>query len=233
LRKSIALSKTGNYRALTDAAQTTHILFIGGLGCHSDQARFVAKVLSDHYGQRVVGVSFSEAQKNLTDIARLSRDCIVITHGSGLVLCEDLTPKELIAIAPSLPATIPIMVWRCALKSAALTRSAGVSALRAYKIRAYHRSAVKEHIIRLRYNSGQMGRIATFDPAKLAVKMIHRRVRVTLGFMSRDFLYPRSAHHVHVDMARRHGAEVHDDIKGHHDEFMLYPLDILAQLNRF
>jgi hypothetical protein len=144
------------------------MLFIGGLGNHKDQARFVAKVLSDHYKQRVVGVSFSEAQKNLASIASISRDCILITHASGLALCEDLTPKELIAIAPSLPTTFPLMTWRHGLKTAALMRSGNKSVLRSYKIRAYHRNALKEHFSRPLYNSGQLGRICRFDPSQLA-----------------------------------------------------------------
>jgi hypothetical protein len=93
--------------------------------------------------------------------------------------------------------------------------------------------SAKELITHPQYNIGQAAKIARFDPAETAVKMINRGVKVTLGFMEYDLLYPQSARHVHIDMARQHGAEIHEDIKGHHDEFLLYPLKILEQLHRF
>lgn len=209
------------------------MLFIGGFGSHPNQAASVAKVLSDHYNQKVIGVSFSEAQKNLALVASISRECILITHSSGIVLCEDMTPKELIAIAPSVPTTIPLMAWRGTKKTISLVRSGNNSVVRRYKIRTYHRNAYEEHLLRPRYNSGQMAKICKFDPSELAVKMITRGVRVTLGFMDNDLLYPKAHNHAHVDIVKRHGGEVHENLKGHHDEFLLYPLDILAQLNRF
>jgi hypothetical protein len=210
-----------------------HMIFIGGFGSHSSQIASVAQSLSDHYNQEVVGVSFSEAQKNLTQVATLARDSIIITHASGMMLLDDMTPQEVIAIAPSLPSTIPITIWRGIKKTASLLKSTSQSNDRSKKVHFYHLRTAKEFITRPQYNIGQVGDMCRFNPAEAAVKMINRGAKVTLGFMDHDLLYPQSARHVHVDMARRHGAEIHEDIKGHHDEFLLYPLKILEQLNRF
>lgn len=210
-----------------------HMIFIGGFGSHSSQIASVAQSLSNHYNQEVVGVSFSEAQKNLTQLAKLACDSIIITHSSGMMLLDNMTPQEVIAIAPCLPNTMPVMLWRGLKKTASLLKSTSQSSDRSKKVHLYHLRAAKEFISRPQYNFGQAGDICRFDPAEAAVKMINRGAKVTLGFMDRDLLYPQSARYVHIDMARGHGAEVHEAIKGHHDEFLLYPLKILKQLNRF
>lgn len=231
MRKSIALSKVSRSAGIGHEP-SVHILFIGGFGSHPSQVALVAKTLAQHYEQPVVGVSFSEAQRSLARIADISRDCIVITHSSGVVLCEDLTPKELIIVAPSLPTTWPVITWRGFLKTIGLTMSGSRSVTRRYKIKRYHRSVLKEHVIRPQYNLGSAGKILRFNTAELAVKMISRGVKVSVAFMSHDLLYPKSASHNDMDMARRHGVEVHDAIEGHHDEFLLNPLEIMGQLNR-
>ena len=209
------------------------LLLIGGLGGHSSQIVSVADALSRHYEQEVIGIAFSEAQKDLAYVAQLARDSIVITHSSGIVLCEDITPREIIAIAPSVPSSMPVATWRGIMKTVGLIKSGYTSPERRQRIHTYHSRALREHITQPIYNLGQAAKVCHFDPAELAIKMINRGVTVTLGFMDQDLLYPKSARHVHVDMARRHGAIVHEGIKGHHDEFLLYPLKILEHLNRF
>jgi hypothetical protein len=208
------------------------IVFIGGLGSNPSQVGLVAQALSSHYDQEVIGLPFNEAQRKLAQVAQVARDSIVITHSAGVLLCEDMTPKEIIAIAPPVPGALPVMAWRAVTKTIALIKTGRISDERLRKVNNYHARAFREHILSPRYNIGQASRICQFDPAQLAVKMINRGVTVTLGFMEQDMLYPHSARHVHVDMARRHGAIVHEDIQGQHDEFLLYPLKILEQLNR-
>ena len=210
-----------------------HLVFIGGLGSNRTQVDIVAETLASHYGQQVIGIAFSEAQKDLAYVAQIARDSIVITHSGGLLMCEDMTPKEIIAIAPPVPDEFPVMAWRIVTKTFALMKSGYVSEERARKIHNYHVRTFREHALQPRLNIGQALKICHFDPAELAIKMINRGVTVTFGFMDQDLLYPKSAQHVHVDMARRHGAIVHEGIKGHHDEFLLYPLKILEHLNRF
>lgn len=209
------------------------MVFISGLGSNRTQVDLVADTLALHYDQEVIGVSFSDAQKNLAHVAQAVRDSIIITHASGLLLCENMTPKEIIAIAPPVPGILPVIAWRTVRKTIALIKSGNIADERAEKIHNYHARVFREHALRPSYyNIGQVIKICQFDPAQLAVRMINRGVTVTLGFMGHDLLYPRSARHAHVDMARRHGAIVHEDIHGHHDEFLLDPLKILEQLNR-
>lgn len=231
LRKLTASSRFAD-RTRVETWQSVRILFIGGFGSHPDQVALVARALAQHYDQPVIGVSFSEAQRSLARIADVSRDCIVITHSSGVVLCENLTPKELIIIAPSLPTTLPVIVWRGFLKTIGLTMSGSRSVARRYKIRRYHRNVIKEHIARPTHNLGSGAKILRFNVAELAIKMIGRGVKVSLALMSQDLLYPKAAHHIHIDMARRYGVEVHEAIEGHHDEFLLCPLDVMRQIKR-
>lgn len=209
-----------------------HLVFIGGFGSNRLQVDLMADELSEHYDQPVIGVSFSEAQQNLAEISQIVRDGIVITHSAGLLLCEDMTPKEIIAIAPPVPGSLPVIAWRTLAKTVSLMRSGYLKEERAQKIDAYHKRVFREHIRQPRYNVGQVMRVCRFDPAQLAVKMINRGATVTLGFMDHDVLYPKSARHVHVDMARRYGAIVHENLEGQHDEFLLYPLKILEQVHR-
>lgn len=208
------------------------LIFIGGFGSNHEQVDLVTDALSLHYDQEVIGIPFSEAQLRLSEIAQLATDSTIITHSAGLLLCEDMTPKEIIAIAPPVPVNMPVLSWRVVTKTVSLMRSGYMLDARARKIHNYHMRAFREHLMRPRLNFGQSARICRFDPAQLAVKMINRGVTVTLGFMDHDVLYPHSSRHVHVDMARRHGAIVHEDLTGHHDEFLLYPLKILEQLHR-
>jgi hypothetical protein len=210
----------------------TQLVFIGGFGSNRFQVDLVADVLSEHYDQPVIGISFSEAQQNLTEVSQIVRDGTVITHSAGLLLCENMTPKEIIAIAPPVPGFLPLMAWRMIVKTVSLVRSGYMLEERARKIHNYHVHAFREHVQQPGYNIGQVTKVSQFDPAQSAVKMINRGVTMTLGFMSHDLLYSRSARHVHVDMARQHGAIVHENLEGHHDEFLLYPLKILEQINR-
>src|SRR4051812_31762759 len=103
------------------------ILFIGGLGSNRSQVDLVSDMLASHYDQPVTGIPFSVAQKNLAHVARLARDSILITHSAGLLVCEDMTPKEIIAIAPPVPSEMPVIAWRTITKTIALIQSGHLS----------------------------------------------------------------------------------------------------------
>jgi hypothetical protein len=183
-----------------------------------------------YYGVEVIGVPFSEAQANLAYVAQLARDSIVMTHSAGMSLLEDMTPREVIAIAPSMPTNMPLMAWRTLAKSVALYTSGRLSQERLRKVQEYHARTMREHMIRPYYNVGQAGKICRFDPALLAVKLVNRGVPVTLGFMSHDVFFPKSSRHAHIETARQRGVVIQENIPGHHDELLLYPLTVLAQV---
>jgi len=208
------------------------ILYIGGVASNPRQIDAVVQVLSSHYNTGVVGMSFSEAQKDRALVARLANDCLVITHSAGILMLRSCTPKEVIAIAPPMPVSIPALLFRGVPNTFSLIRSAHESHERRQKITQHFVSTFGEHVVRPLYNSIQLGQISRFNIAEEAVTMVANGVKVTLGFMQDERLFLRSATHPHVDVAKEYGVVVYDNIIGHHDEFLLFPLDVLAQIKR-
>lgn len=208
------------------------ILYIGGVASNPRQIDSVVQVLSSHYGTGVMGMSFSEAQKDRALVARLANDCLVITHSAGVLMLRSCTPKEVIAIAPPMPVSIPVLLSRNIPNAVALIRSARESHERRQKVVQHFLSTFGEHIVRPLYNSLQLREISTFNIAEEAVTMVTNGTKVTLGFMQDEHLFLRSARHPHIDVAKEYGVVVHEKIIGHHDEFLLFPLDVLAQIKR-
>jgi hypothetical protein len=208
------------------------ILYIGGVASNRYQINSVSRELSDHYDLNVIGMSFSEAQKDRALVARLAADSLVITHSAGLMMLKDITPQEVIAIAPPMPVSAFLLTVRSVPKTIALLKSYENLLERKRKIYKYNLHAAREHIIRPRYNVGQIVKLGAFNAAKEAIAMTANGSKVTLCFMDDERVFINSSKHHHVELAKEHGVIVHENVSGHHDDFLLYPLEILAQINR-
>jgi hypothetical protein len=207
------------------------ILYIGGVGSDSYLVSSIASALAERFNANAIGMSFSEAYKDKAKVARLAPECMVITHSAGMILLRNTAPKELIAIAPPMPVLPSLLIWRSFPKTMALIASGTESYGRPGKIFTYHIHSAVEHIVRPLRNS-LLKEVCTFNAAQLGVEMTQCGTNVTLVFMENDRLFPESALHPHVSLAREHGVKVFDTILGHHDEFIFYPNEVLAQLDR-
>lgn len=208
------------------------ILYIGGVGSDSYLAALIAGTLAEKFDANAIGMSFSEAYKNKAKVARLAPECLVVTHSAGMILLRNTAPKELIAVAPPMPVPPSLLVWRSFPKTAALIASGIESHGRPQKILMYHMHSAVEHVARPFQNSFLTKEMSVFNAAQLAVEMTQCGSKVTLGFMENDRLFPEADLHPHVELAREHGVKVYHTILGHHDEFVLYPAEVLAQMGR-
>ncbi|HSW77655.1 MAG TPA: hypothetical protein VLG36_02555 [Candidatus Chromulinivoraceae bacterium] len=208
------------------------ILYIGGVGSDSHLVDALASALATQFDVNVMAMSFSEAYKNNAQVARLVPECLVITHSTGMVLLKNMAPKELIAIAPPMPSLPSLLLWRSFPKTIALIASGRESIDRPQKLLAYHLHFIKEHILRPYLNNALVREIGAFDAAQQAVEMVRCGSKVTLGFMENDKLFPQAATHPHLELAKDQGVTIVDMILGHHDEFVLYPTEVLAQLDQ-
>jgi hypothetical protein len=208
------------------------ILYIGGMGSNSGAVGDVASALEAQFNVNVIGMSFSEAYVKRAVIARLACESLVITHSTGIMLLKDTTPKELIAIAPPMPSRPLLLALRTIPKTIALLLSGRESYERPQKLLNYHMRAILEHSVRPHYNSMIVQEVAKFDAAQFSVEVVMAGGKVTLGFMERELLFPGSNTHPHIEVAKKHGVSVFDNIIGQHDEFALYPIDVMAQVHR-
>ena len=206
------------------------ILYIGGVGSDSHTVGVVVRALEAAFDASVIGMAFSEAHRNMARVARLVPECTVITHSAGMVLLKDMAPKELIAIAPPMPTLPSLILLRSFPKTVALIRSGRESIDRPLKVMFYHLHSVLEHILRPFSNSMLLKEISVFDAAQRAVEFQRCGTKVTLAFMENDRLFPDSLVHPHIEVAREYGVEIKEMILGHHDELVLYPLEVLVQL---
>ena len=206
------------------------ILYIGGVGSDSHTVGVVVRALETAMNASVIGMAFSEAYRNKARVARLVPDCMVITHSAGMVLLKDMAPKELIAIAPPMPTLPSLILLRSFPKTLALIRSGRESVDRPLKVALYHLHSLAEHITRPFSNSMLLKEISLFDAAQRAVEFQRCGAKVTLAFMENDMLFPDSFVHTHIEVAKSHGVQVREMILGHHDELVLYPLEVFAQL---
>lgn len=208
------------------------ILYIGGMASNSYQVKVVSDELERHYDLNVIGMSFREAQKNLALVARVAAESLVITHSAGMTVLKHITPLELIAIAPPMPLSIPRLIISNIPRTSALFKSYKGMPERRHKILRYNRGATIEHIVHPRYNAGQTKKLSTFDAAKEAVAMTTNGAKVTLCLMKTEHVFTNTSSHPHIDLAKEHGVIVHENVPGQHDEFLLYPLEVLAKINR-
>jgi hypothetical protein len=208
------------------------ILYIGGVGSDSHIVDGIARILESKFDANVVAMSFSKAFDSKAKIARLAPECTVITHSAGMLLLKDIAPKELIAIAPPMPTLPSLILLRSFPKTFALFASGRESAGRPRKVAGYHLHSFEEHLLRPRSNSMLLKEISAFNAAQRAVELRRCGTKVMLGFMENDRLFPDSHLHPHVEVAKKQGVKVSDLILGHHDEFILYPLEVLAQMGR-
>lgn len=70
------------------------ILYLGGVASNPYQVNSVARALSEHYGLNVIGMSFSQAQKDISFVSRLAQESLVITHAAGMMLLKTLLLKR-------------------------------------------------------------------------------------------------------------------------------------------
>lgn len=208
------------------------IIYIGGVGSHDRQVDAISRELASHYKQDVIGLSLRTARQEPVKVARLIQGNLVLTHSAGMTMLGDTSPKEVIAVAPPLPTPAYELIVRSFFKTVELYKSRRESHERRQKIRDYHNGSIIEHATRPQHNIGHLPRIIGFDAAHQAVTLVTRGAKVTLGFMENDILYPHSSEYHNVMTAKQHGVVVHDNLLGHHDEFVLYPVDVLAQLNQ-
>jgi len=208
------------------------IIYIGGVGSHDRQVNAISSELAAHYQKDVVGLPLRAARQDPVGVARLVQGNLVLTHSAGMTMLADTFPKEVIAIAPPLPALAYELILRSFIKTSGLYKSRSESHERRQKIRLYHSGSIIEHITKPQHNIGHLPRIVGFDAAHQAVTLVTRGAKVTLGFMENDMLYPHSSGYHNVMTAKQHGVIIHDNLLGHHDEFVLYPVDVLAQLNQ-
>jgi hypothetical protein len=208
------------------------ILYIGGMASNSYQVKVVSDELERHYGLNVIGMTFREAQQNLALVARLAAESLVITHSAGMMVLKYITPLELIAIAPPMPVSIPRLIMSNIPRTYALLKSYKDLPERRSKILRYNRGATIEHIVHPRYNAGQVRKLSIFDAAKEAVAMTTNGAKVTLCLMGIEHVFTKTLTHPHIDIAKEHGVIVHENVPGQHDEFLLYPLEVLAGINR-
>lgn len=207
------------------------ILYIGGVGSSTRQISGITGALEAYYGMSVVGMSFSDAIKNPLLVARLADNSLVITHSAGVLALQSAAPRGLIAFAPPMPTRIPLLLVRTAAKTISLFKSSKESDGRWQKILSYHMHALVEHVLGPYYNTGRLAEISKFDSALFAVTLANRGSRVVIGLMENDVLFPQSTEHPHIQTAKNHGVIIREGLLGHHDEFLLYPFDVLTQLN--
>lgn len=206
------------------------ILYIGGVGSDSHTVDGIARLLEARLNANVIAMSFSKAYANKARVARLAPECTVITHSAGMLLLKDTAPKEVIAIAPPMPTPSSLILLRSFHKTIALLTSGRESIGRPRKVASYHIHSFKEHVFRPTFNSVLLRSISMFDAARCAVELQRCGAKVTLGFMENDRLFPDSHLHPHIEVAKKQGVKVSDIVLGHHDEFVLYPLEVLAQM---
>lgn len=208
------------------------IIYIGGVGSDTYIVNRIAAILTTHFGTNVAGFSFRDAYRQGALIAQLATDSLIITHSAGMALLQHMAPKQVIAIAPPMPTPPAALVFRSGPKTIALLRSGKQSSDRPARIRLYHSHAFKEHLMWPQYNSLQVSKIGTFNAAQAAVEMAKCGSGVTLAFMEHDVLYPDAANHPHINLAKEHGVVIRDSIIGQHDEFVLYPVQVLQQVTQ-
>jgi hypothetical protein len=206
------------------------IVYIGGIGSDTRQVEQIARALSAQFKKNVVAFSFSKARKETAKIARLVPDCLVITHAAGLMLLKNTTPKEVIAIAPPMPTLPSLLLWRGILKVIALFGSSNESHERRRKVLLRQLYAAGEYVARPQHSSALLRDISAFNSARLAVEIINGGGKVTIGLMENDIIFPELSQHPHIEVAKECGVTVCDNILGHHDEFTLYPIEVMAQL---
>lgn len=206
------------------------ILYIGGVGSDSYLVGTVVRSLSTMFTTNVIGLSFSAAYNDQAKIARLAPDCLIIAHAGALVLLKNTAPKELVAIAPPMPTVPSLLFLRGFGRTSSLLLSGGESHGRPQKLLNYHLHSLKEHIARPYQNNMLLSEISLFNAAQIAVEMVRCGSKVTLGFMENDHLFPDASQHPHIELARSQGVTVYDTVIGHHDEFALYPVEVMAQL---
>lgn len=206
------------------------IIYVGGLGSNPRTVARVTESLSTYFGNNVAGFSFREAYRQGALIAQLATDSLVITHSAGMMPLRYMMPKELIAIAPPMPIPREALMLRSITKTVALLRSMRESTGRSQRVYEYNASTFIEHVVWPQYNLLHLGAVSTFDAAQTAVEMVNGNSKVTLAFMEGDLFYPDIGQHPHVDIARTHGVRICDMVIGQHDELLLYPIEVIAQI---
>ncbi|QQG51308.1 MAG: hypothetical protein HZB75_02265 [Candidatus Saccharibacteria bacterium] len=208
------------------------ILYIGGIGSSSHSVETVAAALSAQFKLNVIAMSFSMACSQRARVAQLARESLVITHSEGILALKDTAPMELVAVAPPMPSHPLLLIGRAFPKTFALLLSGRESYERPRKLIDYHARLLLEHGLHPRYNSMMIREVASFDVARFAVEVTMTGGKVTLGFMEHDLLFPGAHLHPHIEVAKERGVKVFENIIGQHDEFALYPVDVMAQMQR-
>ena len=208
------------------------VLYIGGVGGSATQAGEIAAALALHFNANAFGMSLADAWKRPGLVARLARESLVITHSTGMLALRGMSPKELIAIAPPMPSHPLHLFGRVVSKTLALAKSGRESRQRRSSIRKYHINSVWDFLLRPLHIGMNLPAIGKFDAAAQAVTLAGCGAKVTLVLMENDRLFPYNITHPHIDTAEENGVRIVRHTLGHHDEFLLCPLDVLALIGR-
>ena len=206
------------------------IIFIGGIGSNRPQVEAVGQELSDYYGQPVQVFSFRDAWQNKEKIRELTHGAHVITHSAGMLTLIGMKPREVVAIAPPIPTPPSRLLWRSVPKTIQLMQRSRINADRRQKVRQYHKYATWEHSRHPEYNLGYLAKVGAFDAFRVSRQLSKQGAAVTLAFMKDDLLFFDIARFYFVSEMSEQGIDVRLDIPGEHDEFLLYPVQLLKAL---
>jgi hypothetical protein len=206
------------------------IVYIGNAGNSARIVGAAVRALGIKFDANVIGMTLSQAYKNRAKLAKLAPESTVVTHSVGILALKAIVPKELIAIAPPMPVLPALLLLRSIPKAATLIVSGRESPERSWKVASYNATSLSEHLLRPRYNRMLLKEISLFNTAQCAVEMKCKGAKVTLVFMENDKYFPDSYLHPHVEIAEQQGVRI-NTVAGHHDEFALYPFEILNQLD--
>jgi len=206
------------------------IVFIGGMGSNRPQVEAVGDELSAYYDQPVQVFSFRDALQNTDKIKELTRGAHVITHAAGMLLLAGMRPREVVAIAPPTPTSPSTLLLRSIPKTMYLFKQSQKDSNRRKKVSDYHKFAALEHGRYPHYNIAKLSMIGKFDAFKAATALAKNGAAITLAFMQDDLLFFNIARSYFGNEMQERGIQVRIDVPGEHDEFLLYPVEVLKSL---
>jgi hypothetical protein len=206
----------------------SHVVFIGGVGSSPAQIEAVVAELSNDYAQ-VTGFSFREAYQSPSELARIAKDALVVTHSAGMVLLQETAPREIIAIAPPTILHPGRLLIRSVVKTQSLLASAKQSPERRKQVKLYHQRAFLEHMRYPRYNSMMISKVGSFNAFDSAISHVSNGVTVTLVLMDNDKIFYMPPEDV-VTQIENSGVNI-KTVSGEHDEFVVDPRFVIDYLS--
>lgn len=196
-------------------------VFIGGFASNHRQVEIVADELSQFFDDEVEGLSLREAISEPVRVDAMVRGSCVVTHSAGIIALHHTSPREIVAVAPPIPVSVPRLVGRAAVKTSKLTIGSLRSMDRFRRVNGYNIQSSAELIAHPISNFRLLGGISQVDSLELAAAAYQNDIDVTIGFMSEDvFFRPTDTQ---LEHARKIGLHIVSGVKGEHDEVLLYP----------